>query len=97
MKPTLANLLAHHARRCPERVAFRFDGDFAGDFAARDITFAQLQAESNRLANAWLDAGLVPGDKVATLLPNSFELVAAFWAASVSGIVIVPCSTLLQE
>ncbi|MDD9821558.1 MAG: AMP-binding protein [Gammaproteobacteria bacterium] len=101
MKPTLANLLAHHARRCPERVAFRFDRCFDrcfdGDFAARDITFTQLQAEANRLANAWLDAGLAPGDKVATLLPNSFELVAAFWAASVSGIVIVPCSTLLQE
>jgi len=93
MKPTLANLLAHHARRCPRQIAL----SFSAGAAARDITFAELQTAVHRLANAWLDAGLKPGDKVATLLPNSVELVAAFWAAAVSGVVIVPCSLLLRE
>lgn len=88
MKPTLANLLAHHARRCP--------GQTALTFAGRDFPFAELQAQAHRLANAWLDAGLQPGDKVTTLLPNGVELVTAFWAAAVSGVVIVPCSLLLQ-
>lgn len=95
MKPTLANLLAHHARRRPAQTALSFAGDFAGG-AARDITFAELQTRAHRLANAWLDAGLKPGDKVATLLPNSVELVTAFWASAVSGVVIVPCSLLLR-
>lgn len=95
MKPHLANLLAHHARRCPEQIALSFDGGCDAG-AERDLTFAELQTRANRLANAWLDAGLKPGDKVATLLPNSVELVTAFWASAVSGIVIVPCSLLLQ-
>ena len=43
-----------------------------------------------------LTAALVKGDKVATVLPNGFELMAAYWAAAVSGIVIVPCSTMLR-
>lgn len=95
MKPHLANLPAHHARRRPGQTALSFDGGFDG-VADRDLTFAALQTESNRLANAWLRAGLTPGDKVATLLPNSVELVTAFWASAASGIVIVPCSLLLQ-
>ena len=88
MKPTLSGLLAHHAGHRPQQVALVFAG--------REVTFAELAAEVNRLANAWLDCGLVKGDKVATLLPNGFELMAAYWAATVSGIVIVPCSMLLQ-
>ena len=34
---------------------------------------------------------------MATILPNCLELMAAYWAAAKTGIVIVPCSTLLQE
>ncbi len=88
MMPTISRLLAHHARCRPEQVALAFAG--------REYSFAELNREVNRLANAWLDCGLVKGDKVATVLPNGFELLAAYWAAAVSGIVIVPCSTLLR-
>ena len=88
MTPTLSRLLAHHARYRPDRVALVFAG--------REYSFAELNREVNRLANAWLDCGLVKGDKVATVLPNGFELMAAYWAAAVSGIVIVPCSTMLR-
>ena len=88
MTPTLSRLLAHHARYRPEQVALVLAG--------REYSFAELNREVNRLANAWLDCGLVKGDKVATVLPNGFELMAAYWAAAVSGMVIVPCSTLLR-
>ena len=88
MTPTISGLLAHHARYRPDRVALVF--------ADREYSFGELCLEVNRLANAWLDCGLVKGDKAATVLPNSFELMAAYWAAAVSGIVIVPCSTLLR-
>ena len=86
--PTIARLLAHHARCRPKQVALVCAG--------REYSFAELNREVNRLANAWLEGGLVKGDKVATVLPNGFELLAAYWAAAVSGIVIVPCSTLLR-
>ncbi|MGR3983952.1 MAG: AMP-binding protein, partial [Gammaproteobacteria bacterium] len=88
MTPTIALLLAGHARISPGREALVCGG--------RAYTFAQLHAEVSKLANAWLDCGLVKGDKVATVLPNCFELLAAYWAAAASGIVVVPCSPLLQ-
>ncbi len=88
MTPTLANLLADHARLRPGRVALVFGG--------REYTFAEFNAAVERLAGAWLGSGLSPGDKVATVLGNSFELLAAYWAAAASGIVIVPCSPLLR-
>ena len=88
MTPTISKLLAHHARCRPNHLALVAAG--------REYTFEQLHREVNRLANAWLDCGLVKGDKVATVLPNGFELMAAYWAAAASGIVIVPCSTLLR-
>ncbi|MGR3914582.1 MAG: AMP-binding protein [Gammaproteobacteria bacterium] len=88
MTPTIAHLLAGHARRAPQREALACGG--------RAYTFAQLHAQVSRLANAWLECGLVKGDKVACVLPNCFELLAAYWAAAASGIVIVPCSPLLQ-
>jgi len=75
---------------------------FRGDHTAliigdRRWTFRELNAEVNRLANALLNAGLTKGDKLATVLPNCFELVCAYWAAAKTGIVIVPSSTLLQD
>lgn len=88
MLPTLARLLAQHAQYQPERVALVY--------AAREYTYHELNCEANRLANAWLDCGLHQGDKVVTVLPNSLELMIAYWAAAVSGIVIVPCSILLS-
>jgi acyl-CoA synthetase (AMP-forming)/AMP-acid ligase II len=51
----------------------------------------------NRVANALLGAGLKKGDKVATVLPNSIELVELYWAAARTGVVMVPQSPLLQE
>ena len=51
----------------------------------------------NRLANALLAAGLGKGDKFTTVLGDGLELMAAYWAAAKTGIVIVPASPLLQE
>lgn len=85
----IGTLLPRHAR-------------FRGDYTAlivgdRRLTFRDLNAEVNRLANALLAAGLAKGDKVATVLPNCLELVLAYWAAAKTGLVIVPSSTLLQD
>ena len=63
---------------------------------ARTLTFRQLNAYVNRLANALLSAGLTKGDKFATVLPNCLELMASYWAAAKTGLVIVPVSPLLQ-
>ena len=48
------------------------------------------------MANGLLDAGITKGDKIATVLPNSIELLILYWAAPKIGAVIVPMSPLLQ-
>ena len=86
---TLATLLARHARYRGEHLAL-----VCGD---ERLTFAQLDARVNRLANALLAAGLTKGDKVATILPNCLEQLDVYLAATKTGLVVVPLSPLLQE
>jgi acyl-CoA synthetase (AMP-forming)/AMP-acid ligase II len=84
----LGTLLSRHARYRPEHTAFVF-----GDHR---LTFRQLNARVNRLANALLAAGLRKGDKLATVLPNCLEQVEIYGAAAKTGIIMVPQSPLLQ-
>ncbi|MCC6849106.1 MAG: AMP-binding protein [Deltaproteobacteria bacterium] len=73
--------LRRAARRWPEREALR-DGD-------RSVGFAELDARANRLAHALMRAGVGPGDRVATFLPNSIAHVAAQQAILRAGAVWV--------
>jgi len=85
----IGTLLPRHARFRPEHVALVFGQE--------SLTFRNLNSEVNKLGNALLAAGLIKGDKFATVLPNCLELMFAYWAAAKTGLVIVPCSTLLNE
>ncbi len=82
-------LLPHHAKYRPNHPAFVCGDD--------RFTYKEFNAFVNRLANALLACGLKKGDKFATTLPNCTQLMAAYWAAAKTGLVIVPCSTLLNE
>ncbi|MBN2970454.1 AMP-binding protein [Roseomonas aeriglobus] len=56
----------------------------------RRFTFAEAWSRGVRLANALADAGLQPGDRVATLEKNSVEAVDIFLAAAIGNFVRVP-------
>jgi acyl-CoA synthetase (AMP-forming)/AMP-acid ligase II len=85
----IGSLLPRHAR---------YRGDHpALVVGSHRLTYRQLNATVNRLANAMLNAGLAKGDRFATVLPNCLELMAAYWAAAKTGLVIVPLSPLLQR
>lgn len=85
----LGSVLARHARGPrADRCAIDFDG-------AR-LSWRELVARVHRAANALHDLGLGKGDAVALVLPNGLELVELYWAAAVSGIVVVPLSPLLR-
>ncbi|MEM7194000.1 MAG: AMP-binding protein [Pseudomonadota bacterium] len=84
----LSGLLSHHAKYRADEIGFVFDGN--------SWTWAELNCETNRLAAALMDLGLRKGDKFATVMANSEELMMAYLAAAASGLVIVPCSNLLQ-
>ncbi len=57
----------------------------------REATFAEIEAESNRLAQVLSgDLGLAKGDRVGIILPNRPEFTIADWALIKAGLVRVP-------
>ncbi len=82
-------LLPRHARYRPDYPALIV--------SEQRLTYREFDARVNQLANALLASGIRKGEKMATVLPNCLELMTAYWAAAKTGIVIVPCSTLLQD
>ena len=81
-------LLTRHARYRPDHLAVVF--------GEHRLTFRQFNARVNRLANALNGLGLVKGDKIATVLDNSLELLEIYQAAAKTGLVAVPLSPLLR-
>jgi len=63
--------------------------------SGQTITYGQLDAAANRVAQLFASQGLAPGDHVALCVENSpafFELV---WGAHYAGLLYTPCSTQL--
>ncbi len=85
----IGSLLPHHARYRPDHPSF-----VCGE---ERFTYRTFNAYVNKLSNALLACGLSKGDKFATVLPNCTQLMAAYWAAAKTGLVIVPSSTMLNE
>ena len=55
----------------------------------RRFTYAEANLRANRVANAMTDAGLVSGDRVATLLMNGHEFIESFYGLGKVGGVVV--------
>ncbi len=71
------------------RSAAEFPNNRALIFLDAKISYKQLNDMANRFANALIDLGVKPGDKVAMLLPNMPQLVAATYGAWRAGAVVV--------
>ena len=84
----IGTLPVRHARYRPNHLGFVFED--------RRLSHSAFNGEVNRLSNAMLANGIKKGDHVFSVLSNSFELMALYWMAAKTGIVIVPASTLLQ-
>jgi long-chain acyl-CoA synthetase len=54
------------------------------------VSYAELAHEADRYGRGFQALGLVPGDAIATLLPNSVTALAAYFAAIETGLYIVP-------
>jgi crotonobetaine/carnitine-CoA ligase len=68
------------------------DGEYL-DMSGVKLTAAEVGATANRIANAFRELGLGPGDRVATLIENSPEALLAWWGAVRGGSVAVPVNT----
>jgi acyl-CoA synthetase (AMP-forming)/AMP-acid ligase II len=83
--------VGHHARRHPGHLAVEEDG-------GRSLTYAELEARSNRLAHYLADvAGLKPGDRVGYLLYNRLEVVELLVACAKLGVIAAPMNFRLTE
>ncbi len=83
----LGDLLQRAARRFPARTAL-----VGGE---QKLSFAELDAASNRMARALLAQGLHPGDRVAMLCDNSIPMVIAMFGIYKAALVWVPINTAL--
>jgi long-chain acyl-CoA synthetase len=56
----------------------------------RPVTYAELAGQADRCGRGLQALGLVPGDAVAALLPNSAAALAVYFAAMQTGLYVVP-------
>lgn len=61
------------------------------------ITYAEMATHATRLAHAIRAAGIEPGDRVAYLSPNTYEMLVAHFAVPLAGAVLVAINTRLSE
>ena len=79
----LDEILSETAERVPHRLAVTCGG--------RQFTYAELDAEVNRVASGFRNLGLVPGDRLAYQLRNDCaEAIVTLFAALRAGLVVVP-------
>ena len=84
MKTNIGAWLTRRALLSPDRDAF-VDG-----VTLERLTFAELNARSCRLANAFLSEGVTKGERIGLLLGNCAEFMEAYFALAKIGAVGVP-------
>ena len=90
----LGPLLARNARYRPLHTAVVVAPRTPDEHEVR-LTSREFDAYVNRLANALASLGVARGDRVATVLANSLELLAAYWACAKIGAAAMPLSPML--
>ncbi|WP_069165373.1 non-ribosomal peptide synthetase [Nocardia altamirensis] len=87
--PLFGQLLTAAVESAAAEVAIRFNpsGDLDDD---RQLTYAQLDTASSRLARELIDRGVGPGDVVALGIARSLQSVVAVWAIAKTGAAFVP-------
>ncbi len=81
--------LSEKAQSQPNSIAIVFED--------RSLTFAGLEAESNRLAHGLRALGCETGDRLGLFLPNCPEFVIGFYAASKLGAIASPLNSSYRE
>lgn len=90
---TVDVMIAHHARVTPERVALILD---RGGAEPLRLTYAELDALTDRAAAALQRDGLQPGDTVALCAAYSLEFVVTMLGVLRAGLAAAPLATWLE-
>ncbi len=84
----LAVMLEDSARRVPDRDAVVFNDT--------RLTYAQVDAMANQVANLLVERGIRPGDKVALSCPNLPYFPVVYYGILKTGAVVVPLNVLFK-
>ncbi len=82
------------AARAPERICLQH---FSPDGRHLSMTYGELAAQSSAFAHGLQSLGVLPGDRVALLLPQCFETVIAHVAIYKMGAIALPLALLFGE
>ena len=88
-KRPLYSLLTDSSKLHPDNVCLHYQG--------RNFTYAQVDELSSRFATALASLGLKRGDRVAIFLPNTPQLVFAYFGVLKAGGVLVMCNPVYKE
>jgi long-chain acyl-CoA synthetase len=88
MSLNLAVILEESARKNPDKVAVILD-----DFK---LTYGQLDAAANQVANGIRAAGIAPGARIGIMLPNVPQFPIVYYGVLKAGCVVVPMNVLLK-
>ena len=77
-----SKLVEEHAAARPDSIAYIF--------MDQEITYKQFNEMINRVANSMIGLGIRPGDRIATILPQSPAFPTLFMAAATMGLVVIP-------
>lgn len=84
-----AEILSIPTAICPNRTAIHSEG--------RNISFADLDERSSRLASSLRDLGIKPQDRVAVLQVNTPQLIETYFACAKAGAVFLPLNFRARE
>src|SRR3954447_440887 len=89
MSLNLASIITGSATGAPEAVAVRL--------GPLELTYAELEDRSARLAALLREQGLQQGDRVGVMLPNVLEFPISYYGVLRAGGVVVPMNVLLKR
>src|SRR5881394_1556142 len=89
MPLNLASLLTESAGRSPGAPAIRL--------GEAELSYAELDDLSARLASLLREKGVEPGDRVGVMLPNVPEFPVAYYGVLRAGAIVVPMNVLLKR
>lgn len=87
-KLNLASIIEHHARLTPNKEAVIWN--------EMRMTYGQLNAYANQVANALVEMGIGYGDKVALVCPNLPYFPMVYYGIMKAGAAVVPLSVLFK-
>jgi acyl-CoA synthetase (AMP-forming)/AMP-acid ligase II len=82
---TIGEKLFEVAETHPDNIAYIFHQN-----NGLKLSFVEVKNRAVRLAQNFLHIGLKKGDRIATLIPSTHELVICYLAAALTGLVVVP-------